>query len=125
MAPFSQEQLIQIWVLASLLGLIPGFIAHRKGRSFGLWWLYGSMMFIVALIHSLLIKPLVKRVEPVDRAAVEPRVPSLPEGTKKCCACDQLMGVDSERCPVCKAPQPPLTSFEGNTQAHGQTNEPN
>ncbi len=42
--------------IAAGLGLIPAFIASRKGRSFWLWWLYGWMLFIVALIHSLVIK---------------------------------------------------------------------
>lgn len=42
--------------IAALLGLIPASIAKKKGRSFGLWWFYGWMLFIVALIHSLLIR---------------------------------------------------------------------
>lgn len=36
---------------AALLGLIPANIAKNKGHSFGLWWLYGWMLFIVAIIH--------------------------------------------------------------------------
>lgn len=42
--------------VAAVLGLIPASIAKNKGRSFGLWWLYGWLLFIVALIHSLVIK---------------------------------------------------------------------
>lgn len=42
--------------VSALLGLIPANIAKNKGRSFGLWWFYGWMLFIIALIHSLLIK---------------------------------------------------------------------
>lgn len=42
--------------VAAVLGLIPASIAKKKGRSFGLWWLYGWLLFIVALIHSLVIK---------------------------------------------------------------------
>jgi hypothetical protein len=42
-------------VVAALLGLIPAAIAQPKGRSFGLWWLYGFLLFIVALIHSLML----------------------------------------------------------------------
>jgi uncharacterized membrane protein len=37
--------------VASLLGLIPANIAKEKGYSFGLWWFYGWMLFIVAIIH--------------------------------------------------------------------------
>lgn len=42
--------------VAAVLGLIPASIAKNKGRSFGLWWVYGWLLFIVALIHSLVIK---------------------------------------------------------------------
>jgi hypothetical protein len=40
----------------TLLGLIPAAIASRKGRKFGRWWVYGWLLFIIALIHSLSIK---------------------------------------------------------------------
>ena len=42
--------------IAALLGLIPANIAKNKGRSFGLWWFYGWMLFIVALPHALLMQ---------------------------------------------------------------------
>ena len=37
--------------IAAALGLIPANIAKNKGYSFGLWWFYGWMLFIVAIIH--------------------------------------------------------------------------
>ena len=37
--------------IAALLGLISANIAKEKGYSFGLWWFYGWMLFIVAIIH--------------------------------------------------------------------------
>lgn len=41
-------------VIAAGLGLIPANIAKNKGYdNFWLWWFYGWMLFIVALIHSL------------------------------------------------------------------------
>lgn len=43
-------------VIAAGLGLIPASIAKRKGYSFGLWWFYGWMLFIVAIIHVALIE---------------------------------------------------------------------
>ncbi|HCC8021689.1 TPA: zinc ribbon domain-containing protein [Klebsiella pneumoniae] len=45
-------------VVAALLGLIPAFIAQSKGRSFGGWWLYGFLLFIVAIIHVLFVPSL-------------------------------------------------------------------
>ncbi len=38
-------------IIAAFLGLIPANIAKNKGYSFGLWWFYGWMLFIVAIIH--------------------------------------------------------------------------
>lgn len=37
--------------IAAGLGCIPASIAKQKGYSFGLWWLYGWLLFLVALIH--------------------------------------------------------------------------
>ena len=46
---------IVVLVIAAGLGFIPATIAKNKGYSFGLWWFYGWMLCIVALIHSLLL----------------------------------------------------------------------
>ena len=45
-------------VVAAGLGFIPASIAKNKGYSFGLWWFYGWMLFIVAIIHVSLIPDL-------------------------------------------------------------------
>lgn len=42
-------------IIAAGLGLIPANLAQKKGYSFGLWWFYGWMLFIVAIIHVSLI----------------------------------------------------------------------
>lgn len=41
-----------------LLGLIPGYIAYRKGRSFWTWWLFGVTLFPVAMVAVWMIRPL-------------------------------------------------------------------
>lgn len=38
-------------IIAAGLGVIPAKIAEQKGYSFWLWWFYGWMLFIVAIIH--------------------------------------------------------------------------
>ena len=38
-------------LIAAGLAFIPANIANKKGHSFGLWWFYGWMLFIVAIIH--------------------------------------------------------------------------
>lgn len=46
-----------MWVIIPIIiGLIPAYIASTKGRSFGGWYLYGVLLFAIALIHSLCIK---------------------------------------------------------------------
>lgn len=42
-------------LIAVVLGLIPAMIAANKGRSFIGWYVYGFLLFIIALPHSLLI----------------------------------------------------------------------
>lgn len=44
------------YLIAAGIGLIPASIAASKGRSFLGWWIYGVLLFIVALPHSILIK---------------------------------------------------------------------
>lgn len=46
---------ILVLLIAAGLGCIPASIAQKKGYSFGLWWLYGWLLFIVAIIHVSLI----------------------------------------------------------------------
>ena len=48
---------MEVLIFAVLLGLIPAAIASHKGRSFGVWWAYGTLLFIVALPMALLMKP--------------------------------------------------------------------
>jgi uncharacterized membrane protein len=46
-----------IYILAGiLLGLIPAFIARKKGRSFAVFWIYSFFLPIVAIPHALIMK---------------------------------------------------------------------
>lgn len=40
-------------IIMLFLALIPACIASSKGRNFMFWYLYGYLLFIVALIHSI------------------------------------------------------------------------
>ena len=42
-------------IVLLLIALIPASIASKKGKSFGLWYVYGVCLWIVALIHSLVL----------------------------------------------------------------------
>lgn len=78
-------------VLCLLLGLIPATIAYKKGKNFALWWLYGALLFIVALPHAILVKR--------DRAAIEQR--ALANGMVKCPHCAELIQPDAAVCKHC------------------------
>lgn len=47
---------ILILIIAAGLAFIPASIAKNKGYDFWIWWFYGWMLWIIAIIHVALIR---------------------------------------------------------------------
>ena len=83
---------IVVLLVIILIGLIPATIAKRKGRKLVRWWIYGSLLFVVALVHALLIES--------DQAAIEKK--QMAEGMlKKCLSCAEMIKSDAKICRYC------------------------
>lgn len=60
---------------AMVFGLIPAYIAARKGRQFVDWWLFGTGLPPVALVAALLIEP----KDELEAASDDQRTPDRPD----------------------------------------------
>lgn len=82
---------MEFLLIAVVLGLIPALIAQSKGRSFFAWWVYGALLFIVAFVHSLVIR---KDVKTEERIMQE-------DGMTKCPLCAELIRKEAVKCKHC------------------------
>ncbi len=82
---------MEFLIIAVLLGLIPAVIARNKGHDFVRWWVYGALLFIVALPIVLIMKPNQEGLERLQKA----------EGMRKCPLCAEMIKVDAKVCRHC------------------------
>ncbi|HEX3438575.1 MAG TPA: hypothetical protein VHT24_17530 [Pseudacidobacterium sp.] len=81
-----------VFLLAPVLfGLLPAVIARHKHRSFGIWWLYGAVLFPIACVHALFL----------HRDPGGEHDPDLQGSKKKCPYCKEWVRWELEICPAC------------------------
>ncbi|MGA9772327.1 MAG: hypothetical protein WBV94_25060 [Blastocatellia bacterium] len=93
---------MEVLIFLAILSVIPGAIAHSKGRSFFGWWFLGLLCFLPALIAAIIIKP--------DYDLIERR--QMRTGMKRCPYCAEVVKGEAVVCRYCQRELPRSSYYE-------------
>ena len=85
---------MEIFFIAILLGLLPAYIASAKGKNFLLWWLYGTVLFVFAIFHAIVMEPEEKNL--------------IFYGRRYCPHCKKIIKIEDTLCGHCGGEVVPL-----------------
>lgn len=88
----SDLNLYGVLTIAAIIGLIPAAIARAKGHSFVGYWIYGAILFIVALPDTMFMK----RNQKADEKE------ALSSGGKRCPHCAEVIKEAANVCRFCR-----------------------
>lgn len=83
---------MELFVFWLIMAVVVAFVANSKGKSGGLWFLYGLVIWPIALIHAI--------VTPKEPEAVERQQQS--EGKMRCPNCADWVYKQAKTCPHCQ-----------------------
>lgn len=90
-------------ILAAILGVIPALIAQNKGRSAFGWWIFGFLLFPIALICSFLIS---KEIQNLTTSEQDNETNTL----RRCPYCAEYIQEAAVKCKHCHEEVEPIES---------------
>lgn len=108
-------------VIAAVLGCIPAMIASKKGHSAGAWWIFGTLLFIIALPASFFIKDrhaeAKKFAEQSEKWKAEQAEIAKQNTERECPFCAEPIKRRATKCKHCGSEVEPLPEMEPNPEA--------
>lgn len=86
-------------VVCAVMGLVTALVASSKGKHAGLWFIYGFLIWPVALTHAIVSPPNVKQQETAALARGD---------TRKCPFCAELIKSEAIVCRYCNRDVSPV-----------------